>query len=143
MQITPGTGGQSLMLSLPPDVMAGIAATLEEYAQTGNLTAALANNGVSYYQHANLMRGDPEYVRQYEQAREYAVQRLEAHVYARAIDGSEEASKTWLRGNCPERYGTATVKQETSGQLDVVVTFEEPTWNTPETAQQRRALPPA
>lgn len=131
-----------LMMALSPRVRDKVHQAVEEYAETGRLTAALNNNGVTYCTHYALMKGDPEYVRAIEVAREFAVSELEGAVYQRALAGSEEATKIWLRGNS-SRYAVQQVKQESNGSLDVVVTYEEPGCLQAEPNSDRRALPPA
>lgn len=134
----------ALIGGLNPDQRDKVAKFLELYAVSGNLAQSLESAGVTFWLHHRLSQGDPEYKLALNAALEYSVAKLEGVVFDRAMTGSDEAARLWLRANAPDRYNRAVVDQEHSGEVNVVVAFEGQKWQSPEhKSVERQALPPA
>ena len=133
----------ALMGGLTPEQRDKVATFVELYAVSGNLAQSLQAAGVTFWLHHRLSQGDPEYRMALDAAREYSVARLEGEVFTRAMDGSDEAARLWLRGNAPDKYNRAVVDQEHGGEVKVTVAFENQKWKTDaHKTAELRALPP-
>lgn len=132
----------ALMGGLTPEQRDKVATFLELYATSGNLAQSLESAGVTFWLHHRLSHGDPEYRAALDAAREYSVAKLEGEVFTRAMTGSDEAARLWLRGNAPDKYNRAVVDMEHGGQVNVTVAFEAQKWKTDAQSAELRALPP-
>ena len=77
---------------------------LSLYAQTGNVTASARACGITKHPVYKRRTAEPEFARRMDEARELAIEALEAEARRRALDGSDVLLIFLLKALKPEMY---------------------------------------